>query len=202
MGWRSRSAADVAVNHHVVTLPRTCFLVMWVSVNAGWLLMSCSTVCWFQARGAWSSCHVRVFSVLASVATRLQARQAPFVAFVKESLDVVVCCVCWLPFLPRHLDWGVDGFNEDALLAGPAQDGVWRVGLATRMRPMMFLWGPCMCCFQPHVSCMAAAAVVGSVWIQSPNALRGRSSAVIRVLWLMYCSSKMTQSVSVCFVVW
>ena len=66
--------------------------------------------------------------------------QAPFVAFVKESLDVVVCCVCWLPFLPRRLDWGegmvpVDGFNEDALLAGPAQDGVWRVGLAKRADP-------------------------------------------------------------------
>ena len=61
--------------------------------------------------------------------------QAPFVAFVKESLDVVACCFCWLPFLPRHLDYRdgvvpVDGFNEDALLVGPAQDGVWHVQLA------------------------------------------------------------------------
>ena len=98
----------------------------------------------------------------------------------------------------------VPQFHEYPLLAGSAQDGVGRLGVSKRAldpdKADDVLGGPCMCCFQPQVSCMAAAAVLGSVWTQSPTALRGRSSAMVRVFLLMYCSSKMTWSVAVCFV--
>ena len=112
--------------------------MMWVSVNVGWdELFDCVSV---PGTGCLVKLPCRVFFCAGfsgdpgSKSLRASC-QAPFVAFVKESLDVVVCCVCWLPFLPRHLDYRdgvvpVDGFNEDALLAGPAQDGVWRVQLA------------------------------------------------------------------------
>ena len=65
------------------------FLVMWMLVNAGWLLKS---VCWFQARRSVSNCQVRVFSVLASMAA--QAPRPPCAAGKVRS--VPLSRRCWM----------------------------------------------------------------------------------------------------------
>lgn len=138
------------------------------------------------------------------------AGKAPFMSFVVGC--IFVCCVCWLPFLPRHLDWRewvvpVDWFHSSTNIPCWPDRPRMASGASefpnvpsTRIRPMMFWAGPACVASSPKCPVWLLPPCWGVFGPSLPLLCGGVPVRWCGFFLLMYCSSKMTWSVAVCFV--